>query len=140
MEINDREFRLIIPKYDNDLHKIKTEEVKEIAKEMSKHFGGVTVYPSVLGCWKDTETGKLQCEENIVITATRDSENTKNYEEQLKKDREKMEKLAEIYGKRFGQKSVMWGRSITEVDFTKGKFRKSVPEHMRDIDFFEKLI
>jgi hypothetical protein len=140
MEINDREFRLIIPKYDNDLHKIKAEEVKEIAKEMSEQFGGVTVYPSVLGCWKDTETGKLQCEENIVITATRDSENTKNYEEQLKRDREKMEKIAKKYGKRFGQKSVMWGRSITEVKFEKGKFRKSVPEHIRGIDFFEKLI
>ena len=140
MEINDREFRLIIPKFDNDLHKIKAEEIEEIAKEMSEHFGGVTVYPSVLGCWKNPKTGELQCEENVVITAVRDSENTKNYEEQLKKDREKVEKIAKRYGKRFGQESVLWGRNITEVKFEEGKFRKSVPEKIRGIDFFKKLI
>jgi len=140
MRINDREYRLIVPKWDNSGRKIKSEEIKEIAKEVSEWFGGVTVIPSVLGCWKNEE-GKLICEENLVFEAMRDSESSpRDWEIQKKLDEEFMRRLASKLGERFGQESVLIAEDKVEVDFVKGRYREELPRERIGVDWFEKLV
>ena len=81
-KFNDREpgtldykFTIIIPKFDNHERKIKTEEIERVANAMSAHFKGVTMDPTVGGCWNPgenvTEDGDssepISCEENTEI-------------------------------------------------------------------------
>ena len=85
-KINDREYNLIIPKYDNEGHKIKSEKIEEIAEKMSERFGGVTVFPSILGCWKSKKMPGVKCEENTIISSVRDSEGVENWEKVKRQD------------------------------------------------------
>jgi len=139
-KINDREYTIIIPKYDNSGNKIATKELKNITKEVSDHFGGATVTPSVLGCWKDEERNVLECEENAVITAIRDSENKSNVSSQNNIDRQFVSELSKRYGDRLGQALITNVRDIVEVDFVKGKYKEKLPKKITGIDFFEKLL
>ena len=140
MRIDDRKFSLVLPKFDNDGHKIKPEILKEFSNKMSEHFGGVTINPSVLGCWFNSDINKLECEENIVLFSVRDSETTPNFDEQIKKDREFMEKLSKEAGVKLGQASVFMMEELVEGDFKEGKRKERLPKNMVGIDFFEKLI
>lgn len=139
MIINDREYKIIIPKWDNSGRKIRPDELEDIGKKMSEHFGGVTIFPSVLGCWKDPE-GKLQCEENAVFSSFSDSESFENWEMQKKIDEEFIKNLAEDLGKRFGQESIVIAENKVEVNFIKGKYQKELPSEKLGIDWFKKLI
>jgi len=137
--INDREYRIIVPKWDNSGRRIKSEEIKDIARRISEHFGGVTIFPSVLGCWKEGEN--LICEENLVIDVSRDSETAKKpWQEQIKEDEKFIFDLAKKLGERFGQYSVMVSENKVEVDFVSGRYRKSLPSEVVGIDWFEKLV
>ena len=139
MLINDREYRLIVPKWDNSGRKIKSEEIEEIAKRMSDHFGGVSIIPSILGCWKNEE-GKLICEENLVFQTYRDRESVRDWERQKKIDEEFVNSIAKELGKRFGQESVLIGEDKVEVNFVEGKYRKELPPERIGIDWFKKLV
>lgn len=124
-EINDTEFKIIIPKYDNSGKKIKTEVIKEIGDKMSEHFKGISINPSIIGCWKDK--GKMICEENLVISAIRDSETTENYGNQINNDVKFMKNLSKKVGKSLGQAEILQSKSKVEADFVKGKFKKGLP-------------
>jgi len=137
--INDREYKLIVPKWDNSGRKIKAEELEEIGKKMSEHFGGVTIIPSVLGCWKTPE-GKLQCEENVLFSSFRDSESVRDWERQKRIDEEFVRNLARRLGERFGQESVLIAEDKVEVTFIKGRYEKELPEERTGVDWFKKLI
>ena len=138
--INDREYRIIVPKWDNSGRKIKSEEIEEIAKEISEHFGGVSIIPSILGCWKDEKRNKLVCEENLVFSTYRDSEGVKDWGKQKKIDEEFIRSLAKKLGERFGQESVLIGEDKVEVDFVKGKYMESLPKGRVGIDWFKKMV
>jgi len=131
----EREFKLVVPKFDNDGHRISTEKLKEIALEMSKHFGGVSVFPKVLGCWEGKEG--LECEENALLVSARDSSD----EKQFKDDMEFMKNLAKKVGNELGQEAVMLSEDIIkDVSFIAGLRKKEVPEAIREKDFFKKLM
>lgn len=76
----DKEFSIILPKFDNSGNKVRSEIFEGITTDVSNHFGGATIFPSALGCWvnKRKENGKeiddLICDENMVISAARDLE------------------------------------------------------------------
>ena len=129
-EMNDIEYRLILPIYDNSGRKIKPDLLTEAAEEMSIHFGGITVHPHVIGCYmeKDEKTQEinLKCDENTIFFAVR--EDGLDNEEQRKEDEEFMKKLAKKYGKKFGQESVFYGTDVVEVSFIPGKKKKRLPE------------
>jgi len=137
--INDREYKIIIPKFDNSGRKIKAEEIEKIAVEMSKHFGGTTIIPSVLGCWVD-RVGELICEENIVISSLRDSESSVDWEAQKQKDENFIVNMANRIGIELGQDSILVSEDKVEVDFVRGRYKKELPEKKVGIDFFRKLI
>ena len=109
-------------------------------KNISSKTGGATVFPSVLGCWKDDKTGELVCEENIMITTVIDSETAEDFDKKVNETRELIKNTAKKYGQLFGQESVLEGENVTEVSFVSGEFKKEIPKHLRGINFFEKLI
>jgi len=138
--INDREYRVIVPKYDNSGRKIRAEEMEGLAKKMSEHFGGVTIIPSVLGCWVSERDKKLICEENVVFSSLRDSESVPNWEKQKREDETFIKNLAREVGTRFGQESVLISEDKVEVDFIKGRYREELPRQRVGVDWFRKLI
>lgn len=139
MIINDREYKIIVPKWDNSGRKIRPDELEDIGKKMSEHFGGVTIIPSVLGCWKSPE-GKLQCEENAIFSSFRDSESSENWEMQKRIDEEFIKNIARSLGERFGQESVIIAEDKVEVSFIKGEYQKELPQERVGQDWFKKLV
>lgn len=136
--IDDIKYSIIIPKYDNSGRKIKPEVIESKVKKMAQHFGGVTVIPSVLGCWED-EDGKLVCEENAEIYSIR---NTEGQEDKMKirlHDLDFVFDLAKEIGNELGQASVMISNAKTEMAFVSGKYKENLKEKT-GIDWFKKLL
>jgi len=46
----ERQYQIIIPKYDNSFHKLKPEKLQEYIWELADHFGGATIIPCA-GAW-----------------------------------------------------------------------------------------
>lgn len=134
-DINDREFRIVVPKFDNDGRKIKTSLIENIATRISERFGGVTVHPSTLGCWKPDD-GDLMCEENILFTTVRDSADNVPIAE----DQAWFRKLAHDVGSDFGQFSVMVAEDIVETEFITGEFEERLGEEKVGRDVFKELV
>jgi len=137
--INDIKYSLILPKYDNSGNKIKPEVLADKVKRMAEHFGGVTVIPSVLGCWKDEERGELVCEENAEVYAIRNSEDSENITKTRLEDLDFIYDLAKEVGNDFGQASIMISNARTEMSFVSGEYKENLKE-MTGIDFFRKLL
>ena len=133
----DRIFSVIVPKYSNSGERISTEKISEYAKKMAGEFGGVTVHPTVLGCWV-TKDGKLVCEENVLMEAALDASEMPDYE--VEKKREFVKKLAKDIGKELGQEAVMAWEDVIDRLFIEGEYRPSVPEKFKEHDYFKKLI
>lgn len=130
MLINDREYRIVIPQYDNSGNKIDPKQIEYFAKKMAEHFGGVTVIPNVLGCWKD-ESGKLQCEKNTLLISNDDSEKYPNWSERKAESERFINNLASEIGKKLGQACVYTSESRVEVNFVEGKYKKALPKSIR---------
>lgn len=137
--INDREFRLVLPKYDNSGMKIKTSKIRDVVDKMTDNFKGVTVYPSVIGCWIGDDKKKV-CEENIIISSVRDSESTENFNSVIKEDLKFIKSLASEVGMDLGQESILYGDSKTEVTFAPGEKIKKLPKSKVGRDAFSNLI
>jgi len=149
-KIDDREFRIILPKYDNAEKKIKAGVLKKVIDEMNLHFKGSTIYPSVLGCWTNPSNKDLICEENIIVTSVRDNEHEAvkeelkrrgiSFKQMLDEDEKFMQSLSKKTGFKLGQGEVFTGTSTTEVDMLKGKFKEELPKSKTGADFFRKYI
>lgn len=142
--IDDMEYRLILPKRDNKDRRISPNEIQAFAEKFSEQFGGATIFPSILGCWKNRQTGKHQCEENVLITAIRDSEDMrekgKNMALQTEEDRKWLEMVAEEARTHFGQFSIITGEDAVEVNFVSSEEAPEIPEERYGLDVFTKLI
>lgn len=115
-DINDREFRVIVPKFDNAGQKINVGLIEGVAERIADRFGGVTVFPTTLGCWQP-EDGGLMCEENVVMSTVRDSTDNVPIDD----DQAWFRDLARNIGKDFGQFSVMVAEDAIETDFIEGE-------------------
>jgi len=139
--IDDIAYTLIVPKYDNNNRKIKTSIITRFAKRMAKQFNGVTVHPTVLGCWTDNNN-ELICEENVQIYSIRDTEQLPHMDKQALtvQDIEFMNELAQEVGKELGQASVLVSHARTEITFVSGAYQPELPANKVGTDFFSKLI
>lgn len=91
----------------------------------------MTVYPEIAGCFIPEEgemAGELMCEENVLITTIRDSDDGVPFEE----DAEFLRNIGEEVGRDLGQISVLVTEDRTEVEFVSGQFREELPDHMVD--------
>ena len=141
-EYSEKEYRLILPKLDNSGNKIEVDKIKKYAIDMSTKFGGVTIRPTVLGCYKNGE-GKLQCEENIEIVSDRDLDSVDfdKRQEQVESDIKFINDLAVRAGKEFGQESIIMLRdAIDDVSFVPGIKKEHLEKDMLGLDPFRKLI
>lgn len=134
--INDREFNIVVPKTDNAGNDIKPELLADVAHRMADRFGGVTVTPSVAGCWSPDDSDELMCEENIILSSGRDSSDGVWYAT----DEKWMEELAQEVADDFGQASVMVSESVTEVDFIGGDYEEELPPSKIGRDLFADLL
>ncbi len=129
-------YQIVIPKFDNEGHRLSTQELQAIADRMTKHFGGITIDPKVLGCYLDE--GETVCDENTIYTSIRIGSTPAH----AAHDRAFMEALAEEVGVRFGQESVM--TTIEDdpdsVQFVVGKKKQAVTKKMREQDYFKQLV
>jgi len=141
--VEEKEFSILVPKYDNSGRKIKSEIIEKFANKMSKRFGGVSIVPSVLGCWVNKDTGKLECEENIKMTSVRDLDNYKSEilkGEIIREDVKFIKSLSKEIGKELGQSEVLTIEDNVDASFIKGKRKKELEQEKLGVDWFEKLI
>jgi len=133
----EREFKIILPKHDRGGHRLSTEVIKDYADKMTEHFGGVTVIPSVLGCYESEKTGRVECEENTIMMSARDSSD----ESVIEKDVKFMNDLAKNAGEIFGQESIFIEEDIVkDVSFVAGVKKEAVPKVIREQEWFKKLL
>lgn len=127
LEINDIEFGIVLPRSDNKNHTLNTKKHQEVAKRLTDRFGGVTIYPRVVGGWKNDD-GDYIFEENMIMTAMRNSESTRNFQEKVVEDEEWMDSLAREVGDALGQASIFESIDKKEVEFIQGDFSMNAPE------------
>ncbi|HDM76728.1 hypothetical protein DRP04_00185 [Archaeoglobales archaeon] len=135
----DKEFKIIVPKYSNDRERIDSDVLATYAKKMAEYFGGVTVNPSILGCWFDRERDQLVCEENLMLLSAFDA--SSKSESELERARDFVRNLAREIGKDLGQAAVMVVEdNIDRFEFVEGDYRREVPDYMKEHDFFKRLL
>lgn len=141
---SEREHTVIIPKYDNSGRKIKPEVIRKYSNKLSERFGGVTIIPSILGCWIGKDN-KQVCEENIIIRANRDLDQTPKLTndkklEIIKQDREFINRLSKEIGEDLGQEAIMTSEDDVEISFMKGRRKEELEKEKIGLDWFERLI
>lgn len=57
----ERSIKVVIPAVDNSQHYIKQELIEDIVHDITRQFGGVTVYPQAAGCWINRD-GNMDCD------------------------------------------------------------------------------
>lgn len=134
------EYKLVLPKFDNDLHRINTDALKDISKRMAAHFGGITVFPKIFGCDIDDKK-ELRCEENMMLTSIRLPEENVD-PMQIKQDDEVfMKNLALEAGEKFGQRSILTSEiDQFSVNFENGVFKQSISPELFERDVFKGLV
>ena len=131
----ESEYSMTLPKYDNSGRHVKPSILKKYAVKMAEQFGGVSVIPSILGCW--VNDGKLQCEENIKLTSSVDSSNPEVHVNALRFVRS----LAKQAGKDTGQDSIfVTDDALNDVMFVKGKYSPELPASKTGYDIFTSLL
>jgi hypothetical protein len=75
--------------------------LRDVENKMSKHFDGTTVFTNVRGYWIDPKTKRLEEDEAIMISSTRDCQHPVL---QHRKDDEFMNELAQKVGQETKQK------------------------------------
>lgn len=143
----ESEFRIVVPKFDNSGNPISDKAISQIGREMSDRFGGVTINPSVLGCWWDKDRKKLMCENNTIMSSVRDCEGLEENacRDMVQFDRGFVEELAERVGNDFGQASIMVSEDILkDAQFVESGFKQRVSPKFRrnwgETDWFEKMV
>jgi|TARA_Y100000310_G_C20671913_1_gene810764 hypothetical protein len=135
----ERTFRMVLPKYDNSGRRISTDILRDISRNIASRFEGISVIPSMLGCYAPPEGGDMECEENIILEATRSGPDTTV--DLLKKDVEFFAAAAKEAGVLLGQEEI-YIQEETDVITTKvgGHRKQQLPKKLLEADFFKKLI
>lgn len=120
----ERTFKLILPATDNSGDPIKTELLEAAATEIAQHFGGVTVYPVAAGCYVMEQTKELQCDQTIVLEATRMDATSG----QIQEDANWLEQVAGNLGREFGQEAMFDQEERDQyTQFVPGQYFQSLP-------------
>jgi len=101
---NEREFKLIVPLTEQ-------KKMEEIATEMTKNFGGVTIIPFTRGFWLDSE-GKAVYDDSVIMLSSRDIKRGQDHLNIFKKDWEFMQNLASKIAKELEQDTVFTQQDI----------------------------
>jgi len=133
--VGEAHFTIILPKADNSGNKIRPSRYGKYVDRINSRFGGSTTKPITLGCWKDEEKDKIQCESGLAIESWRDFDSTPELKKLNSIERKKkmnqdfkfMNKIAEKSAKEFGQDSVpIIFDNIKDVKLNKGEWRQKL--------------
>ncbi len=89
-----REWKMVVPIAFQDI-------LRDVERKMSQHFDGTTVFTNVRGYWIDPDTKRLEEDDAIMVTSTRDCEHPIR---QHRIDEEFMNDLAKKVGQATHQK------------------------------------
>lgn len=141
--MNEAQFSIVLPKRDNSERPIKKSVHQKYAKDMSNHFGGVTIQPAVLGCYIGGNK-KLQCEENVVLSSARDCKGMKPNvcSATINQDYTFIKKTGKKAARQLGQESIKVDSEVlNDVSFQEGTKKDSIsPKLQRKYDYFERMI
>ena len=101
---NERVFKIVIPKTNQ-------EDMEEVADEMVRQFGGVTIFPFTIGYWKDPQ-GNTIYDNNYIITSARTIQRGQDHLKIFGADWNFMHDLASKSASQFGQQEVMIEQDI----------------------------
>lgn len=146
--IGEAEFSVILPKRDNSGQKINNRLYQKYISKMNKRFGGSTINPNLMGCFKNKDTKRIECETNLKVSSIRDFENPFDDKSHLTDPQKKrlldedfkfLKKLSKEAGDEFGQTAMLTIRNNIDdasLILTKRKV-KLRPNKIFD-DFFNK--
>ncbi len=135
--VGEAHFTMILPKADNSGNKIRPIKFNKYLDKINRRFGGSTTKPITLGCWKDENRNKLQCESGFAVETFRDFDseieleklNVPGRRKKLKSDFDFMNKLAKEAATDFGQDSVpVIFDNISDAKLNKGVWKKKIAE------------
>ncbi len=98
----EREYRIIVPRTDNQGNLIKTEVFRDVALAITDRFDGVTIYPRIGGCYRMEETGAVVCDLSVEFQVVA----TGKTEGDLEAGQRFMYDLAEQLGDTLGQEGM----------------------------------
>lgn len=127
--LSSREYQIIVPKYDNSQNLISVNRIEIYAKRMTEHFGGITIFPKVLGCNINKKNQSIFCSENSIFTSYRiysKDMSEKEYSEITAGDLKFVRDLSKRITKELGKESVIITDSLKNVEFIRGKQMDSV--------------
>ena len=133
--VGEAQFTIILPKADNSNNQIKKDLIFKYADKIGVRFGGTTTKPVTLGCWRDEERGKIQCESGVAIETFRDFDsddkmqnfNSEERKVQLEKDFNFMNRMAKESAIEFGQDSVpVIFDNISDASLNKGEWTQKI--------------
>jgi len=100
----EREFRVVIPKNDNNRNRISadylTTAISRLTATMPKDNQGATVYPLSLGCWRSPE-GEVFCDENMVVELV-----AQGSDHDVQQAGQRLEKVLKEIGAELGQQAM----------------------------------
>lgn len=149
-KVNEAEFKIIIPKYDNSQRKIANKELRKIGEELTKRFDGVTIIPNILGCYVPEGKDAPFCEESHLFFSSRDFDKLEEKEKRkisneerksiLAEDLDGLQDLAKDTGINLGQESIYIAQDTQdEVTFVKGKYKQALKKNKIGFNFFGQL-
>ncbi len=126
----EREWRVVIPKQDNDGQQIRFDLLAGYIEEVSRHFGGATVYPKTQGCWMMQQLygGEvLHCEPTMVVDVIR----TGVDRGQITADGQWLADFATRIAVQLGQEAVFEQQDLaTRTEFRPGRALQRLPADM----------
>ncbi|MDP6413639.1 MAG: hypothetical protein QGG54_01130 [Gammaproteobacteria bacterium] len=163
---HERRYSIAIPKFSNRDSRgarvrVPAETLHRYAAEISKHFGGVTVTPSQIGCWYNhwVDPPEHECEEVMSLVTAREMDGKENWPinpqtgkkaknaSQVRNiDREFLQQFSKQLGTELGQWTVMETETQTDVQFhtpikRKGFKSLQIPEPIeREAELFSRLL
>lgn len=134
----EAEFKIIFPKYDNSGNRINPERFNPYFNKIISEFDGFTLIPEALGCWRDEKSGKVMCDENMVVFTSADTSDQR----EINRKYNFLKQLSKDIGKEFGQASVfVENDAIYDVSFMKGKFKRGLGrEEVLKVPYLERRI
>jgi hypothetical protein len=116
---NALEFGIVIPLRDNSGKEIKRETIDRYINDLTKKFGGLTIFPHVRGCFYSEDGTKIQCEDNMLVTASA------SYDE-YSRLKEWLDKYVERIGNDLGQQSVYFISTPVGREFVPTIFKETI--------------
>ena len=137
----ERQYQIIIPKYDNSFHKLKPEALTKYLEELSSRFGGTTIIPCA-GTYIG-EDGTLYIDEAVMVICQRVFSKTTPVEEAKRiteEDKNFLIDFSHKVGIDLGQESIFVAIIHSNGEFITGKWKPSAEPEFIGVNWLTKYL